>query len=231
MAAPPRRLRRLEGLSGLRAAIATPPAAAPERAAPPAVHRPAADPELFRRAIGPVRPLAHARRHVAARELPAPLPYQRQRDDRAVLKATLEDPIDVDTLLDTDESLSWRRAGTGPDVLRRLRRGVWTIQDELDLHGLRVDEAREALANFLREALERGLRCLRIVHGKGLRSEGRTPVLKGRVRAWLVQRDDVIAFCQARPAQGGSGALVVLLRPAHPAATARVERAPAPRRP
>ena len=88
------------------------------------------------------------------------------------------------------------------------------IQDHLDLHGLRVDEARELLGQFLREALRRGLRCVRVVHGKGLGSKDRQPVLKGKARVWLAQRDEVIAFCQARPAEGGSGALVVLLRPA-----------------
>ncbi|MGH6623990.1 MAG: Smr/MutS family protein, partial [Burkholderiaceae bacterium] len=110
--------------------------------------------------------------------------------------------------------LSFQRPGVCADVLRKLRRGEWVIQDEVDLHGCRVDEARELLAIFLRETLKQGLRCVRVVHGKGLGSRGRQPVLKGKARTWLAQRDEVIAFCQARPAEGGSGALVVLLRPA-----------------
>ena len=118
--------------------------------------------------------------------------------------------------LDTDDSLSYRRTGIGPDVLRRLRRGEWIIQDQLDLHGHRVEEARDALGEFLREVVRRGLRCVRVVHGKGLGSKGREPVLKAKVRGWLVQRDDVIAFCQARGADGGAGALIVLLRPNRP---------------
>ena len=103
---------------------------------------------------------------------------------------------------------------TGRGKRQKLRRGEWVIQDHLDLHGARVDEARELLAGFLREALRRGFRCVRIVHGKGLGSKDKVPVLKGKARVWLAQREEVIAFCQARPAQGGSGALVVLLRPA-----------------
>ena len=94
-----------------------------------------------------------------------------------------------------------------------LRRGVWAIQAQLDLHGLRRDEARERLAGFLRESGRAGLRCVRVIHGKGNGSPGREPVLKGKVRSWLVQKSEVIAFAQARAQDGGHGALLVLLRP------------------
>jgi len=124
----------------------------------------------------------------------------------------LSDGFDVETLLHTDEHLSFRRPGIGPDVVRRLRLGHWSIQAEIDLHGLRTDEARTQLATFVREAQRRGLRCIRVVHGKGLGSPGKTPVLKGRVHSWLVQKSEVLAFVQARPADGGAGALIVLLR-------------------
>ena len=160
-----------------------------------------------------VEPLRAPRRHAPEPAAPKPAPLSRQRDDVEVLRSALSDDIDVDSLLDTDDSLSWRAAGIGPDVVRRLRRGEWAIQAQIDLHGHRVDEAREALAAFLRGALQRDQRCVRVIHGKGLGSQGRTPVLKGKVRGWLVQRQEVIAFCQARAAEGGSGALVVLLRP------------------
>lgn len=160
-----------------------------------------------------VRPLApHGRRHAHPKPHP-PHAASRARDDAAVLHESVSDEIDVETLLDTDEALSFVRPGLGPDVLRKLRRGAWVIQDEIDLHGLRVDDARSALAQFLREMIKHGRRCVRVVHGKGLGSKDRVPVLKGKVRAWLVQREEVIAFCQARAAEGGSGALVVLLRP------------------
>jgi DNA-nicking Smr family endonuclease len=160
-----------------------------------------------------VKPLQPHGRHHRKPAHPEPHPVSRRRDDAEVLQASVSDEIDVESLLDTDESLSYRANGIGPDVLRKLRRGEWSIQSEIDLHGHRVDEAREALVAFLKQAIKRNQRCVRVVHGKGLGSQGKTPVLKGKVRAWLVQREDVIAFCQARPAEGGSGALVVLLRP------------------
>jgi DNA-nicking Smr family endonuclease len=96
-------------------------------------------------------------------------------------------------------------------VVARLRRGHWAIQAEIDLHGMRRDEAREHLAQFVRAAVQRGQRCLRIVHGKGHGSPGRQPVLKGRVQRWLGQSAEVIAFAQASGPQGGAGALIVLL--------------------
>jgi DNA-nicking Smr family endonuclease len=125
----------------------------------------------------------------------------------------ISDEFDASTLLDTDEHLSYRAAGIGPDVTRKLRKGDWAIQAQLDLHGLRTEEARERLGAFLRDARKQGLRCVRVVHGKGLGSPGKTPVLKGRVQGWLAQKKEVLAFVQARPAEGGAGALVVLLQP------------------
>jgi DNA-nicking Smr family endonuclease len=169
--------------------------------------------EEFRSMVGTVTPLAIKQRVEHDRPPHPPIPRQRIEDDQQVLIASVSDEFEIDTLLHTDAELSFRRPGIGPDVLRRLRRGEWVIQDHLDLHGARVDEARELLAGFLREAIKRGLRCVRVVHGKGLGSKDRQPVLKGKVRVWLAQREEVIAFCQARPAEGGSGALVVLLRP------------------
>jgi DNA-nicking Smr family endonuclease len=166
----------------------------------------------FLEAMHGVTPLAQQRRVVPKRSV-LPQPLQRALDDRSVLDQSLNDEIGIDSLLDTDDSLSFRRSGISIDTVRKLRKGFWVVQAELDLHGHRVDEAREALAEFLRQALFRGQRCVRIVHGKGLRSPDRTPILKGKVRAWLARRDDVIAFCQARPAEGGAGALVVLLKP------------------
>ena len=170
--------------------------------------------EEFRAAVGAVTPLAIRQRVEHDRPPHPPVAHKRLEDDQQVLIASVSDEFEIDTLLHTDADLSFRRPGIGPDVLRKLRRGEWVIQDHLDLHGLRVDEARELLVQFLREALRRGLRCVRVVHGKGLGSKDRQPVLKGKARVWLAQRDEVIAFCQARPAEGGSGALVVLLRPA-----------------
>ena len=94
---------------------------------------------------------------------------------------------------------------------RKLRKGDWSIQRQIDLHGLRRDDAREALSLFIREAHQQGIRCVRVVHGKGLGSPGKAPILKSRVHSWLVQKNEVLAFVQAKPADGGAGALVVLL--------------------
>jgi DNA-nicking Smr family endonuclease len=169
---------------------------------------------LFELAVGPVQRLrSHGRVEHAPRGV-APRPLQRERDEALVMREALSDEFDIETLLHTDEMLSYRRPGLGPDVVRKLREGRWSIQRQIDLHGLRTDEAREALGRFIRETHQRGLRCVRVVHGKGLGSPGRTPVLKSRVLRWLVQKNEVMAFVQARPAEGGAGALVVLLRPA-----------------
>lgn len=167
--------------------------------------------ELFERTVGPVRKLRDSGRAELRPPRPQPLPRQRELDERAALREAMSDEMDVSTLLETDDSLSFRRRGVGLDVLTRLRRGEWAIQAEVDLHGLRRDEARERLGLFLREAVKHGLRCVRVVHGKGLGSPGREPVLKGKVKAWLVQRQEVMAFTQARASEGGAGALVVLL--------------------
>jgi DNA-nicking Smr family endonuclease len=110
--------------------------------------------------------------------------------------------------------LSWRRDGIPQDTLRRLRRGEWALQDHLDLHGLKVEEARSLLASFLNGSVKRCLRCIRIVHGKGLRSASGEPVLKRKVAGWLAQRDEVLAYVQARQEDGGGGAVMVLLRSA-----------------
>lgn len=171
------------------------------------------DRALFEQAVGKVLPLAVPSRHSARPAVPSPLPLQRERDERQVMREALSDGFDVETLLLTDEHLSYRRAGMGPDVVRKLRQGHWALQAEIDLHGLRTDQAREALGRFVRESHHRGLRCVRVVHGKGLGSPGKTPVLKSRVHSWLIQKNEVMAFVQARPAEGGAGALVVLLRP------------------
>jgi DNA-nicking Smr family endonuclease len=170
----------------------------------------------FVEAMQGVTPLAGPGRAQHARTPHPPQPESRLRDERDVLAASVSDAFDHDALLASDESLSFCAPGIGPDVLRRLRRGDWSIQAQVDLHGHRVDEAREALVEFLRDAVRRGLRCVRVVHGKGLGSVGRTPVLKGKVRHWLAQRDEVIAFCQARNAEGGAGAVMVLLKPSSP---------------
>jgi DNA-nicking Smr family endonuclease len=171
-----------------------------------------AERELFAQTVGAVRPLATPERVTLKGDPPLPRALQKDRDDREVLRESLSDEFDVSTLLDVDDQMSYRAKGIGTDVTRKLRRGEWSIQGQIDLHGLRSDEARDALAQFIREAVRQGWRCLRVVHGKGLGSPGREPVLKAKVQRWLVQKQQVLAFVQAKPAEGGAGALVVLLR-------------------
>ena len=170
------------------------------------------DADLFRRSIGDVKPLSPSGKAEPAGQRPLPIARHRMADEQAALEESLSDEFNVDTLLDTDEELSYARPGISGDILRKLRRGNWVIQAQLDLHGMRREEAREALAEFLRDAVKRGVRCVRVIHGKGLGSVNKEPVLKSKVRSWLVQKEEVIAFCQARAADGGAGALVVLLK-------------------
>lgn len=182
--------------------------AARERAARAAAER---QRRLFADTVGTVTPLPPT--DLAPPSLPPPAPEPRQRllDEQAALREALSDEVDVETLLLTDDGLSFRRARVGPDVVTKLRRGHWSIQAQIDLHGLRRDEAREQLAAFVRSAAQRGHRCVRVVHGKGLGSPGRQPVLKGKTQRWLAQCAEVLAFAQASGPQGGAGALIVLL--------------------
>lgn len=171
----------------------------------------AAQHDLFARTVGPVHRLPDS--GLAEIDLPRPAPYPRQRelDEAAALAESLSDEVNLESLLLTDDGLSFRRPGIGPDVVTRLRRGQWALQGEIDLHGHTRDQARDALAGYINECHRRGMRCLRVVHGKGHGSPGRQPVLKARVQRWLAQRIEVIAFAQASGPQGGAGALVVLL--------------------
>ena len=178
------------------------------------VKRTASAKELFIRAAGAVQALPDKGRASLPKLPPEPIPRQHLLDESAALRETLSDEFDVGTLLDVDDQMSFRRPGIGTDVTRKLRQGQWSIQRQLDLHGLRSDDARQALGEFLREVSQLGLRCVRVVHGKGLGSPGKAPVLKNKVHSWLVQKNEVLAFVQARPAEGGAGALVVLLKPA-----------------
>jgi len=212
------KVRSLGELGALREALARAAREAAERAAREAIatqaraRRELADHDLFARAVGRVHPLPD--RQLAEINTPRPPPHPRQRelDEQAALAESLSDEVTLESLLLTDDGLSFRRPGIGPDVVGKLRRGHWALQGQLDLHGYNRDDARQLLADYVRECHRRGMRCLRVVHGKGHGSPGRQPVLKGKVQRWLAQRDEVIAFAQASGPQGGAGALVVLLR-------------------
>ena len=166
----------------------------------------------FRRATRDVEPLPAPRRVRLSRQPAAPVPEQTRRDERAALSESLSGSRSIDDAIESGEELSFLRDGLSRQLLRKLRRGHWVVQDELDLHGMNRVQAAHAVAEFLRHCSVRHLRCVRIVHGKGLRSRNRESVLKDKVRKWLSVRDEVLAFCQAPAADGGAGALLVLLK-------------------
>ena len=167
---------------------------------------------LFREAVRGATPLRAPARAPRRHSLPPPVPVQSLLDGHEALAESASGPIGSEESMEAGEELTYLRDGLARDVVRKLRRGHWVTQDEVDLHGLNRPQAKLLVAQFLAGCLKRGLRCVRIVHGKGLRSPGREPVLKGKLRSWLVQREEVLAFCQAPPNRGGSGALLVLLK-------------------
>jgi len=167
---------------------------------------------LFRDAVRDATPLESSARVGSKSESPPPVPVQSLLDGHDALVESLAGALSWDQSIETGEDPSYLRTGLARDVLRKLRRGHWVVQNVVDLHGLNRQEARSSLAEFLGGCLKRRLRCVRVIHGKGLRSPGREPVLKGKVQRWLAQRDEVLAFCEAPKNQGGSGALLVLLK-------------------
>jgi DNA-nicking Smr family endonuclease len=190
------------------------PAAAPRQAVSASKH---ADGDIdIASAFADVRrlPPLNRARHAPAR--PAPIPHQRIADDADALAAS---KYGAEPITDTWEvgqeheaHQTFLRRGLGADILTKLRRGHWSVQGEIDLHGHTTDEAHDALSDFLVEARQHGYRCVRVIHGKGLTSPQREPVLKGKVRKWLSHWDDVLAYCEAPRHAGGGGAVLVLLR-------------------
>ena len=178
----------------------------------PAAAEDADEETLLRDALKGVAPLRDPGKASLQRPPPAPLPVQTLRDDAQVLHDSLSDQMPMEIGLEIGEELVFLRNGLSNQILKKLRRGFWATQDHLDLHGLRSEEARALLVSFLNDALKQGLRCVRIVHGKGLRSKNAEPVLKRKIGNWLAQRDEVLAFVQARAEDGGGGAVMVLLK-------------------
>ncbi|MDP2111672.1 MAG: Smr/MutS family protein [Thiobacillus sp.] len=202
-----------EALARMRRALreqAAAPASLHQAPHKPRIHEDGA--MLFRRAVADVVPLPPSDRVAHTRPRPKPIARQRLRDEQQVLVDALSDPWDWEAALSTGEELVFSRPGVPTAALRKLRRGGWVIQGELDLHGHTGDEARIALAAFLNRCMLEDRRCVRIIHGKGHGSKNRLPVLKNKVRHWLTQREDVLAFCQARTVDGGAGAAIVLLK-------------------
>jgi DNA-nicking Smr family endonuclease len=168
--------------------------------------------DLLREALEGVAPLQNQDRVVHQRQKPPPVPAQRLADEAQVLADSLSDEVEVEAGLESGDEMVYLRSGLSKQVLRKLRRGQWVVQDALDLHGLRTEPARELLVDFLNQAMRKGYRCVRVVHGKGYRSPNREPVLKRKMAQWLQQRDEILAYCEAPAVDGGSGATVILLK-------------------
>ncbi len=146
-------------------------------------------------------------------------PWRPRIPPRPLDHPALEDEEALDQLseheIETGDELGWFRPGLQNRVFQDLRRGRFEVEFELDLHGLTVAFAKVILEEFFQECRMRQIRCARIIHGKGLGSQGRQPVLKRMVNLWLRQRDEVLAFCSATSRDGGTGAAYVLLRSAN----------------
>ena len=168
--------------------------------------------ELFKSAVQDARPLKAPSRALPKAKKPKPIPKQLLLDEKQALKDSLSDGFIPAFEVESGEELLYLREGQSPLVLSKLRRGHWVVQGQIDLHGLIVDEARLYVAAFIADCKKRNIRCIRIVHGKGLGSYNREPILKHKLRSWLIQKDEVIAYAQAKPEDGGSGAVIVLLK-------------------
>lgn len=172
------------------------------------------DPEaaaLFRAMQG-VTPLDNRNRVELDRPRPKPRPRQFIADEQAALHESLHGPISLQDRLEGGDEPYYLRFGLANSVLKDLRRGRWVMQAELDLHGLNRDHARRQMAEFLVDCLHQGHRCVRIIHGKGHGSPQKLSILRQLVRGWLAQRIEVLAYCQAKPQDGGEGALIALLQ-------------------
>lgn len=168
--------------------------------------------DLFKQAVKDARPLAKPKRIHHPPLRPKPIPKQFLLDEQQALVDSLSDHFIPAHELETGEELLYLRDGHSPDILSKLRRGHWVVQAAIDLHGMISDEARLYVSTFIGDCKKRGVRCVRIVHGKGLGSRNREPILKHKLRGWLMQKDEVIAYAEARRQDGGSGAVIVLLK-------------------
>ena len=168
----------------------------------------------FLAAVDGATPLSKPDRVSFEAPKPSPRPRQLERDEAAVLAELLQAPLAIDDWLDLGDADSFLRSGLPRTLLRDLRRGRWSIQEHVDLHGMNRHEAHEQVSLFLAASLASGRRCLRIVHGRGHGSPGREAILRQLVKVWLGRSKDVLAFCHAPPCDGGDGALWVLLKAA-----------------
>ena len=165
---------------------------------------------LFYAAMRDVSPLPATDKLAPSGPKIPPIPRKQNYQEQSAAEDALSDHIAME--IEAGDEWSYLRPGMSRQTLRRLRRGHWGIQENLDLHGFTRDEARQELSAFLDACAQEKYRCVRVIHGKGLSSKNREPVLKIRIGNWLMQRADVLAFCQAKPEDGGGGAILILLK-------------------
>lgn len=170
---------------------------------------PKQDSDLFRNAVAGAKRLQSGK-EITAPPKPAPVAKFTRADQQEVLRESISDDRGAD--LETGEELNYAQPGVREQTFRKLRRGQFSIEAEIDLHGLTAVQARDALKAFIQESIEHDLRCVRVIHGKGLRSGIRGPVLKPKLDLWLRRWNQVLAFATARPVDGGTGAVYVLLK-------------------
>ena len=169
------------------------------------------DNELFRRMMRDAKPLRSDPRVATPKKKPLPRARFTRADEQKALRESLD--ADIETIESANgDGLRYHRTHVGRRTMRRLARGKYAVQAEIDLHGMTVAEARPRLADFVDYSVKQGLTCVRVVHGKGLGSGQRGPVLKNAVNRWLRKWDTVLAFVSARQVDGGTGAIYVLLR-------------------
>ena len=165
----------------------------------------------FRRAMSGAKPLKRSERAPHVKPKPRAKARFARADERAVLAESLEDDLDV-IEQDSGGALRFQRQHVGRRTMRKLARGGYSVQDEIDLHGMTLAEAKPRLADFIDYSTTQGKLCVRVVHGKGLGSGERGPVLKNAVNRWLRNWDSVLAFASTRQVDGGTGAVYVLLQ-------------------
>lgn len=166
--------------------------------------------QFFRDEVSDVRPLVSEKRVETVKKQPSPRP-QRHHFEELSEQEILSDPVDLQDAV-VEDVLFFARSGIQQKVQKKLRRGEFPVEDELDLHGYTVIEAKIAIQDFISECKRRKIRYVRIIHGKGYRSEQKIPILKTHVAYWLPQHKDVMAFSSALPSDGGTGALYVILK-------------------
>jgi len=170
------------------------------------------DKKLFQEAVKNVKPLKIKSKTIEVSvSKPKPIAKKFIEDEKKVLLDSISDDYIYDNI-ESEDGLLYLRHGHSPDILNKLKKGYWVVQGSIDLHGMISKEAKSYIVDYIQDCKKRHIRCIRIIHGKGIGSKNKEPVLRNKVKNWLVQKDEVIAYAQAPRHDGGSGAVIVLLK-------------------